>query len=418
MIPSVPIPSDVLLVPAAVLAGILTVLAPCIAPVVVLVMGSAATGGRRRSAGIIVGFATTFLAVTILFAAILAAAGITTGPLRLASAILLGLVGLSIMLPGLGAWLGGRLRPVADVGVGLAATTGSDGFGGGLVIGAAIGLIWAPCVGPIMAGVIAAAAVGGPSLDGLLIAAGYVLGVAVPLAIVARWGSAIGASATRIGRGGRRALGGLMVVLAVLVLAGQDLAVENELTAFGASVPAVADAADDPATAAASGTGLPDPVATTLPGPVTLDDLGPAPDFTGITAWINSQPVTMAALRGRPVLVEFWTFACINCIHVQPYVKAWAEQYAGAGLVVIGVHTPELSFERELGNVRDAVAKAGLTYPVAFDPSFSTWNAYHNRFWPAMYFIDKQGHVRHTQFGEGGYDTSEQVIRQLLQAQG
>ena len=126
----------------------------------------------------------------------------------------------------------------------------------------------------------------------------------------------------------------------------------------------------------------------------------------------------MAGLRGRPVLVEFWTFACINCIHVQPYVKAWAEQYAGAGLVVIGVHTPELSFERELGNVQDAVAKAGLTYPVAFDPSFSTWNAYHNRFWPAMYFIDKQGHVRHTQFGEGGYDTSEQVIRQLLQAQG
>ncbi len=148
---------------------------------------------------------------------------------------------------------------------------------------------------------------------------------------------------------------------------------------------------------------------------MALEDLGPAPDFAGISTWINARPQSMTALRGRPVLIEFWTFACINCIHVQPYVKAWAERYGEAGLVVIGVHTPELSFERDVGNVRDAVAKAGLTYPVAVDPAFSTWNAYHNRFWPAMYFIDSDGRIRHTQFGEGGYDTSEQVIRQLLQ---
>ena len=148
---------------------------------------------------------------------------------------------------------------------------------------------------------------------------------------------------------------------------------------------------------------------------MALEDLGPAPDFAGISTWINARPQSMTALRGRPVLIEFWTFACINCIHVQPYVKAWAERYGEAGLVVIGVHTPELSFERDVGNVRDAVAKAGLTYPVAVDPAFSTWNAYHNRFWPAMYFIDRDGRIRHTQFGEGGYDTSEQVIRQLLQ---
>ena len=182
MIPTVPIPSGLLLFPAAVLAGALTVLAPCIAPVVVLVMGSATTGGRRRSLGIVIGFAASFLAVTILLAAILSAAGVTTGPLRLASAVLLGLVGLSIMVPRITAGLGERLRPVADVGVGVAAAGRRDGLGGGLVIGAAIGLVWAPCAGPIMAGAIAAAAVGGPTTESLLIALGYVLGVAVPLA--------------------------------------------------------------------------------------------------------------------------------------------------------------------------------------------------------------------------------------------
>ena len=404
-----PIPPDLLLAPTALLAGFLTVLAPCIAPVVVLILGAAATGGRRRSLGIIIGFAATFLAVTIVLAAALAAAGVTTGPLRIASAILLGLVGLSIALPGLGDRAGDRMRPVADLGVRVAARAPGDGLRGGLVLGIAIGLIWAPCVGPVMAGVIAAAAVGGPSVDGLIIAAAYVLGVTIPLAIVARWGTAVGRAATGIGRTGRRALGGLMVAIAVLVLAGQDLVFEERLTAIGIDDRLVVTAAD------LSAPGLPPPVAARLPGPVALEDLGPAPDFAGISTWINARPQSMTALRGRPVLIEFWTFACINCIHVQPYVKAWAERYGEAGLVVIGVHTPELSFERDVGNVRDAVAKAGLTYPVAVDPAFSTWNAYHNRFWPAMYFIDRDGRIRHTQFGEGGYDTSEQVIRQLLQ---
>ena len=151
---------------------------------------------------------------------------------------------------------------------------------------------------------------------------------------------------------------------------------------------------------------------------MTLENLGPAPDFRGITAWINSPGLTMAGLRGKVVLVEFWTFACINCQHVQPYVTAWSDRYGSAGLVVVGVHTPELSFERDLGNVRQAVAQAGLHYPVAFDPSFATWNAYANNYWPAFYFIDKDGQIRHTHFGEGDYAGSEQVIRQLLAAPG
>jgi thiol-disulfide isomerase/thioredoxin len=160
--------------------------------------------------------------------------------------------------------------------------------------------------------------------------------------------------------------------------------------------------------------GLPAAISSSLPTGPALDDLGPAPEFAGITAWINANPLTIASLRGRVVLVEFWTFGCVNCQHVEPYVKAWYERYAASGFVVIGVHTPELSFERDLGNVRNAVASAGLSYPVAFDPTYATWNAYHNGYWPAFYFIDRAGRIRHTHVGEGDYAGSEQVIRQLL----
>jgi thiol-disulfide isomerase/thioredoxin len=159
---------------------------------------------------------------------------------------------------------------------------------------------------------------------------------------------------------------------------------------------------------------LPAPISATLPASVVLEDLGQAPALAGITDWINSDPLTMASLRGKVVLVHFWTFACINCIHVQPYVKEWYDRYAAAGLVVIGVHTPELSFERDLDNVRAAVADDGVTFPVAVDPSFATWNAYGNHYWPAFYFVDRQGRIRHVYAGEGDYDGSETVLRELL----
>ena len=147
---------------------------------------------------------------------------------------------------------------------------------------------------------------------------------------------------------------------------------------------------------------------------MALEDLGQAPELVGITDWINSPPLTMADLRGKVVLVHFWTFGCINCIHVQPYVKAWYARYADEGFVVIGVHTPELSFERDIANVRAAVTDAGVRFPVAFDPAYATWQAYANHAWPAFYFIGRDGRIRHTHVGEGDYAGSEAVIRELL----
>jgi thiol-disulfide isomerase/thioredoxin len=142
--------------------------------------------------------------------------------------------------------------------------------------------------------------------------------------------------------------------------------------------------------------------------------LGTAPELRGISEWINSPPVTLAGLRGKVVLVWFWTFDCINCQNVRPFVKAWDERYRDEGLVILGVHTPELEIERDPANVREAVRRAALRFPIALDPGFETWDAYRNRYWPAFYFVDRQGRIRHQHFGEGEYERSEEVIRELL----
>jgi cytochrome c biogenesis protein CcdA/thiol-disulfide isomerase/thioredoxin len=431
----------------AFIAGVLTILSPCMLPVVPLLLGGASAGGRRRVLGLLLGFAAMFVAVTVVLASALAAAGLTTDRLRLVSALLLGAFGAVLVIPALGRWLEARAAPLTRLGTSLAglargATSTGDaprsGFAGGVVVGGAIGLIWAPCVGPIMAGVIAVAVTSGPSLQTLAIALAYVGGAAIPLALVAGAGRA---AVQGLGRPERRArlqriFGAAMVVAALVVATGLDVPLQTSVSdllpdGWGTALlaveqqPAVQDELGELGTGAgvtagpvtdANGNPLPTPVASSLPGSVALQDLGPAPELAGITDWINSAPLTLASLRGKVVLVQFWTFACINCIHVQPYVKAWYDRYADDGFVVIGVHTPELSFEREIANVRKAVADDGVRFPVAFDPRYATWNAYHNSYWPAFYFIDKQGTIRHTHWGEGDYAGSEQVIRELLAA--
>ena len=422
-------------------AGVLTIVAPCTLPVVPLVFGAAATGGRTRTLGILVGFGFTFVLAAVVLASALAAAGLTTDRLRIASALVLGLVGLTLVSSRIEAWTERGLAPVAGFGRILADGRPGDGLIGGLVLGGAIGLVWAPCVGPIMAAVIATAVTHGPSLGTVVISLAYVAGAIVPIAIIAGWGRrASDALPGTVQRGRLRSgLGVAMLVTAALVATGLDFTLEDRVASvlpagWGGALLAVEQQPDiqqeldmlrtvrassaasgaDAVANASSAAGLPAAIATSLPVNVALEDLGPAPELAGIDAWINSDPLTIAALRGKVVLVEFWTFGCINCQHVQPYVKAWYDRYASAGLVVIGVHTPELSFERDLGNVRDAVSKADIRYPVAFDPAYATWNAYRNGYWPAFFFIDRSGRIRHTHVGEGDYDGSEQVIRELL----
>jgi cytochrome c biogenesis protein CcdA/thiol-disulfide isomerase/thioredoxin len=345
----------------AFVAGLLTILAPCTLPVIPLVLGGAAGDGRRRIAGIFIGFGAAFLTVTVVFAATLATLGVTTDRLRLGAAAVLGLVGLSLAWPRVARTFDRFLAPIQQRAIdGRLASPQANGAGlvGGLAIGAGIGLIWAPCVGPIMAAVIAAAVVSGPSPLAVAIAATYVAGAAIPLAAIARWSRrATRAVDPRRADRLRRAFGVAMTVTSIVVLTGLDVPLQARLTA---SLPAELSSAlfaieQQPAVQEDLTVLRPSGAAQT--DSVPLEDLGPAPELTGITDWINTEPLTLASLRGRVVLVHFWTFGCINCIHVQPYVKAWYDCYAADGFVVLGVHTPELSFERDIANVRDAVAK-------------------------------------------------------------
>ena len=385
----------------AFVAGILTVLGPCSLPILPLVLGAGAGGRAVRIAAVMVGFATTFLLTTVVIAAALAAAGLTTQPIRVLAGAVLVAGGAALAWPRAADWLGRRVPRRA-------ARPGPLGRRGdiatGLAAGAGIGLLWAPCVGPIMASVIAAAVVEGPSAGGAFVAGAYVVGAIVPLAAIALGGRSLASRLDGAVRGLRlrQGYGILMLAAGLAVVTGFDLRLQAAVAAQPSDVAGVE-------MAAATGA----PGASAFPN-VPLEDLGQAPELAGITGWINSDPLTMASLRGKVVLVHFWTFACINCIHVQPYVKAWYQEYADQGLVVLGVHTPELSFERDLANVRQAVADDGVTFPVAFDPAFTTWNAYKNRYWPAFYFVDRHGTIRHMAAGEGGYDTSEAVIRELL----
>ncbi len=428
----------IILLSAAFIAGVFTILAPCTLPVIPLVLGSAVGGGRRRPIGVIVGFGLTFVLTAVILAAALASLGLTTDRLRAVAIIGLAGLGVALVLPRLTERLTSRLSPIADRATRLLGPLArTNGFSGGLAIGAGLGLLWAPCVGPIMAGVIAIAASAGPSLEAAAIALAYVAGVALPMLLIARWGR----SAVRTASGrATRLVGGLMVVSALALATGLDYdiqaavgrvlpegytsalysvekepAVQDEITRLGEPIRSRSSgaAASDPAVGGTT-LNLPDPIAENLPASVPLEDLGPAPELAGISDWINAEPLTLASLRGEVVLVHFWTFGCYNCRNVQPYVKAWYGRYKDAGFTVLSVHTPELSFERDIDNVRKAVVDQGVEFPVAFDPDYKTWYGYSNRYWPAFYFVDKGGQIRHEHFGEGDYEGSEQVIRQLL----
>jgi len=393
-----------LLLVIALLAGVLTILAPCTLPVVPLVLGAGAER-QRRPVAVALGFAGSFAVVTVLLAALLAAAGLSAGALRFLTAIGLASFGLLLLLPSATAGVGARLAPL--VAAGAAVSTGSD-----LAVGTALGILWAPCAGPIMAGVIAAAVSRGPSLETLAIALAYGLGAAIPLVAIGSWGRAVARRLGRLARGAtERAAGALLLAGALAIAIGIDAPIQQTASSLLPDGWTAALYAIETQTAIQEELRHMDITPTAR---AALPDLGAAPELRGITDWINSEPLSLEQLRGSVVLVHFWTFGCINCQNVQPYVKAWYARYHDQGFAVIGVHTPELSFERDIANVRAAVASKGVTFPVAFDPKFATWNAYRNSYWPAFYFVDKSGHVRYVHFGEGEYERSERVIEELL----
>ncbi|MCJ8191854.1 cytochrome c biogenesis protein DipZ [Sphingomicrobium aestuariivivum] len=389
----------------AYLGGVLTILSPCILPVLPFVFARADKPFLTNGLPMLLGMAATFAAVATLTAVAGEAAGTANSIGRWIALGVMSLFALMLLFPRLADPV---TRPLVRMGEKLSARhEGRAGLFSSLALGVATGLLWAPCAGPILGLILTGAALSGASGETALLLFAYAAGAATSLALALLVGGRVFAAMKRgLGAGEtiKKALG-LLILLGVGAIA---LGLDTRLLANLSSGPTNSL---ENRLARILGMDAPE-LTTSLAGP--LPDEGAFPGLPGPTGWINSPPLTAADLEGKVVLIDFWTYSCINCIRAVPYVRSWHERYAGDGLVVIGVHTPEFAFERKRANVEKAVRDARITYPVALDNRWSIWRAFDNRYWPAHYLIDARGRLRYHHFGEGSYDKTEAAIRMLL----
>ncbi len=416
------------------IAGAATAVSPCVLPVLPVALAAGATGGRRRPIGIVAGLTVSFTFATVALVYVIDALGLPDDLIRnLAIVVLLGF-GILLLVPALSsrfeAWLSNltsRFQPK---------TGGGDGFWSGTVVGASLGLVYAPCAGPILAGVITVSASQPFTAGRLAVALSYGIGSALVLYLLMLGGRRLTRPLSKRVPQLQAAMGALMIVFAFLMLGQYDLKFQNriadDLPAFlvnpsesietgDAAQDALADIRGNDTTPAAdriqAGAQAADDGPETVARKSDLPVIGAAPEFSGTQEWFNTPdgtPLTMASLRGKVVLIDFWTYSCINCIRTQPYLKALYARYHDEGLEIVGVHTPEFPFEKDAGNVGEAVDSAGLEYPVVQDNDYTVWDSYANQYWPAEYFVDANGNVRYAHFGEGDYDHKEVVVRSLL----
>ncbi|MDR6695369.1 cytochrome c biogenesis protein DipZ [Stenotrophomonas sp. 1337] len=406
-----------LLLLLAYLGGVLTLLSPCILPVLPFVFARADRPFLRSTLPLLLGMALTFTVVASLAAVGSQWVAQANQVGRWVALVLMAVFAIALLWPTLADHLlapfqriGARLSARADA----ADAAGRGGAWTSLLIGIATGLLWAPCAGPILGLVLTGAALNGASVGTSSLLLAYALGAVTALAL-AVWvgGRVFRALQARLGLGNvvRRVLGVAALLAVVAIGLGWDTGLLTRLSAVSTArieqglldaVPGTQPAAPPMMMMAAGQAGAPLPVEGTLP---TLD---------GATGWLNSPPLSREQLHGKVVLIDFWTYSCINCLRAMPFVHEWAQRYRDHGLVVIGVHTPEFAFERDPRNVMKAVQQLKVEYPVALDNQYAIWRAFNNRYWPAHYFVDAQGNIRGHQFGEGNYAHSEQVIRRLL----
>ena len=391
------------LVGIAFVAGVVTAISPCILPVLPIIFAGSATGEPRRPYAIVAGLVASFTVFTLAATALLSALGLPDDLLRNIAIGVVFVVGLSFVWPALAALLA---RPFAALG-----RRQPGDVGGGFLLGASLGLLFTPCAGPVIAAVSTVAATERFSVGAVFVTLAYALGAGVvllALAIAAHRGFALAGLRARA-QVIRPVLGGLIIAVALLMVFELDLRLQTKVPGYTRALQGLEESA-------AAAEAIDDLVGRERPAvdESTLDDFGPAPEFRDVTTWLNSAPLSLSELRGKVVLIDFWTYSCINCLRTLPYLRSWDETYRDDGLVIVGVHTPEFAFERDLGNVEDAVERLDVGYPVALDNDYGTWNAWANRYWPASYFIDRRGHVRFAHFGEGAYEEKEDVIRTLL----
>jgi cytochrome c biogenesis protein CcdA/thiol-disulfide isomerase/thioredoxin len=412
----------------AYLGGVLTIVSPCILPVLPFVFARTGQPFVKSGLPLLTGMALTFALV----ATLAAVGGGWVVQLnqygRWLALVFVALFGVTLLLPQLAERL---TRPLVAAGSRLSEAAGADAQphpAASFLIGVATGLLWAPCAGPILGLLLTGAALQGASIQTTFLLLAYAAGAATSLALALLLGGKVFTAMKRsIGAGEwlRRGLGAAMLAGVAAIALGLDTGVLARLSTastggieqalvekLSGKSPRNSEAikAQNPA---AEG---PLPVADQTPG--TLPVEGNLPSLEGAVQWLNSPPLDAQALKGKVVLVDFWTYSCINCLRSLPYVKAWAEKYRDQGLVVIGVHAPEFAFERDINNVTKAMKDLGINYPVAIDNEFRIWRAFNNEYWPAHYFADAQGRIRYHHFGEGEYAESERVIQQLLREAG
>lgn len=403
------------------LGGMLTILSPCILPVLPFVFARAEQPFLKSGLPLLAGMTLTFAAVATLAAVGGSWAVHINQYGRVAALVLLTAFAMTLLSRRLADLLA---RPFVALGNRLTEGQSNAGSGSSLLIGVATGLLWAPCAGPILGLVLTGAALSGPSAHTTVLLFAYAAGAAASLAIALLAGGRVFAALKRgLGAGEwvRRGLGVAVLVGVAAIALGLDsgfltrvsLASTDHLeqTLIGKIHPPTVR------TAAGSDARVTDPAATGNPSSSASGSLpveGQLPALNGATGWLNSPPLTSAGLHGKVVLIDFWTYSCINCLRSLPYVNGWYQKYKDHGLVVLGVHSPEFAFEKDVGNVRRAVHDLNVTYPVALDSNYGIWRAFDNQYWPAHYFIDAQGHIRGHHFGEGDYPESERIIRELL----
>jgi cytochrome c biogenesis protein CcdA/thiol-disulfide isomerase/thioredoxin len=427
----------------AFLGGALTIVSPCILPVLPFVFARSDQPFGRSTAPLLAGMALTFAAIATLAAVGGGWAVRINSVGRTVALVLMAAFGLALLWPRLADWLA---KPF--VGAGNRILAGASGGATALqsfLVGVATGLLWAPCAGPILGLILTGAALNGPNTGTTILLFAYALGAVVSLALAAFAGGRVLSALKRSLGGGewlRRGLGVAVIAAVVAIALGWDTGLLTRLSFSSTSrieqslidaMPGNTSSGDaammagpamlsgkDAMTSSDAGAGAamtgaaPGAAMTSARSPSIPVVEGELPPLDGAVAWLNTPPLTREQLRGHVVLIDFWTYSCINCLRALPYVAAWHARYKDKGLVVIGVHTPEFAFEKDAQNVRRAAKELGVTYPVALDNDYAIWKAFKNRYWPAHYFIDAEGRVRGHHFGEGDYAESEQLIRELL----
>jgi cytochrome c biogenesis protein CcdA/thiol-disulfide isomerase/thioredoxin len=433
----------IVLLSFALLAGAGTALSPCVLPVLPALLSASGVGGRRRPLGIVIGLSVTFTVTIVGVANVVDGVGLGSDPLRDVAIAVLLVFGVALLIPEASARLEAPLSRLARFGP----RDRGDGFGSGLLVGGALGFVYTPCASPILAAVISVSAASGRTVT---LALAYAAGSAVVLLGLSLGGRRLFERVRGAGRGPllQRALGTIMILTSVAILTNLDVSFDqfvaqhipdvnltaalecsstvtgrlHEITGRHAKFAPANGSSACGASSSKLHVALPNASqASLLADASSLPNLGPAPEFMDTEDWFNTpgrQPLTLSSLRGRVVLIDFWTYTCINCIRTLPYLKAWDATYRHDGLTVVGVETPEFQFEHEASNVENAIQQFGLRYPVVQDNDMGTWNAYGNEYWPADYLIDAHGDVRYTAFGEGDYGKTETAIRSLLAESG